>query len=101
MGARYQFTELPGFYAVMDTQEKRQICKCALMDDAIRVSDLLNKDIPSEPSESADWQVQIFNDEVGEWYAWNGCGLQQTKAAAELFALQARRQGWTTRVVVV
>ncbi len=48
------------------------------------------------------WQVQIYNTEVDEWYAWAHTEYNEAdKADAQRAARVARRFGWKTRVVLV
>jgi len=49
-----------------------------------------------------EWQVQIYVDDVGEWYGWAHSEYDPAdRASADQAAKVARRYGWKTRVVQV
>jgi hypothetical protein len=49
--------------------------------------------------DSAMYQIQIWIEEVGEWYGTPLCDDQPTLKLAKVEELKAKRKGWTTRIV--
>jgi hypothetical protein len=45
------------------------------------------------------YQIQIWIEEVGEWYGTPLCDDQPTLKLAKVEELKAKRKGWTTRIV--
>lgn len=51
---------------------------------------------------ATQWQAQIFNSEVDEWYGWAHTDYDSSsKSDAERAGNIARQYGWKTRVVRV